>query len=101
MKLIKTIILFSIFIQIGISQDSEFKTRISLFNFGFDYTKYSDFSEPHRSISIIPIMIEKENFEAGLYITPFIKEDYDAFGNYQYDKIFDSYLINFFTFDDF
>ena len=94
MKFIKIIILCSVFMQIGISQNSEFKTRVSLFNFAFDYTKYSNFRDPHRSISIIPIMIEKENFEAGLYLTPFIKENYNAFGNYEYDKLFNSYLIN-------
>ncbi len=49
----------------------------------------------YRSVYVIPIMIERENFEVGLYVTPFIKEKYDSFGNYQYDKILDSYLLNF------
>ena len=95
MKLIKSIILVIFLFQLVFSQDSnEFKTRISLFNFGLDYTKYSSFDELYRSVSIIPIMLERENFELGIYITPFIKENYDDYGNYVHDKIIDSYLVN-------
>ena len=39
--------------------------------------------------------MERKNFEIGLYINPFIKEKYDNFGNYRYDKLLNSYLLNF------
>ena len=95
MKLAKIIISFFILFQLVFAQNSDqFKARVSLFNFGLDYTKYSSFDELHRSISIIPIMVEKKNFEAGLYMTPFIKEQYDDYGNYIYDTIMQSYLVN-------
>jgi len=95
MKIIRIIISSFLLLQVIFAQDSnEFKTRVSVLNFGVDYTKYSSFDELYRSISIIPIMVERENFEVGLYITPFIKEEYDGYGNYVYDTILDSYLIN-------
>lgn len=93
--MIKIILVFFFFFsQIVLSQNDEFQTRVSFLNFGFDFTKYSSFDESYRSISVIPFMIEKDNLELGLYLTPFIKEEYDDFGNYQYSNLLDSYLLN-------
>ena len=95
MKSLKIFLPFFLVFQLILAYNSdEFNSRVAILNFGLDYTKYSSFDELYRSISIIPIMVEKENFEGGLYITPFIKEQYDDYGNYIYDAIIDSYLIN-------
>ena len=93
-KFIKTAFLL-LLIQASFASDSlEFKTRVSFLNFGLDYTKYFNVDEMYRSIFLVPIMLERKNFEIGLYISPFIKEKYDSFGNYQYDKFMNSYLLN-------
>ena len=95
MKTINLLLCF-LLLQIAISSDnSNFKTRVSFLNIGLDYTKYSNVEEMYRSIFIVPVMLERENFEIGLYINPFIKERYDSFGNYQYEKLINSYLLNF------
>ena len=80
MKLIKSSFFFFLLLQVTFCSDSlNFKTRVSCLNFGLDYTKYSNSDELYRSIFLIPIMLEKENFEIGLYLNPFIKERYDEF----------------------
>jgi len=95
MKTINLLLCF-LLLQIAISSDNpNFKTRVSFLNIGIDYTKYSNVEEIYRSIFVIPIMVERKNFEIGLHINPFIKEKYDSFGNYQYDKLLNSYLLNF------
>ena len=95
MKITKTAILFFIFSCLVLCHDfNQFKTRVSIFNFGLDYTKYSNVEEIHRSIYLAPLMFEKENFEFGLYLTPFVLEEYDDYGNYVYDNMLDSYLVN-------
>tara|TARA_B100001123_G_C15053997_1_gene924765 strand:- start:384 stop:926 length:543 start_codon:yes stop_codon:yes gene_type:complete len=95
MKFLKFFVPFFLVFQLIFAYNSdEFNSRVSILNFGLDYTRYSSFDELHRSISIIPIMVEKENFEVGLYVTPFIKEEYDNYGNYIYDAVIDSYLVN-------
>ena len=85
MKFIKIIIILSFFLQFTLPNNPNFKTRVSFLNFGLDYTKYSSMNELYRSIFLIPIMLEKKNFEIGLYLSPFIKEKYDNFENYEYD----------------
>ena len=95
MKIVRIFLVCTFFFQLLFPHDYErFKSRISFMNFGLDYTKYSNPDEIYRSISVIPFMIERENFEMGLYLTPFIKEDYDSFGSYQHEKLMDSYLLN-------
>ena len=94
MKFFKNILLYLFFYQILISGSNQFDTRISFLNFGLDLTKYTDFHELHRSILMIPVNIEIDNFEVGLYLTPFNKEVYDGFGNYVYNNLIDSYLVN-------
>ena len=79
--MIKVILAFFFFSQFILSQNDEFQTRVSFLNFGFDFTKYSTFDESYRSISVIPFMIEKDNLELGLYLTPFIKEVKGSDGN--------------------
>ena len=94
MKFVKVFLCLLLFQIVISSNNSNFKTRISFLNIGLDYTKYSNIEEVYRSIFIIPIMLERKNFEIGLYINPFIKERYDSFGNYRYDKLINSYLFN-------
>ena len=95
MKFVRFLLCF-LLLQIAVPSDSlKFKTRVSFLNIGLDYTKYSDFKEIYRSVFVVPVMLERKNFEIGLYINPFIKEKYDSFGNYQYDSLLNSYLLNF------
>ena len=95
MKLVRFLLCF-LLLQITLSSDNlNFKTRVSFLNIGLDCTKYSDFKEIYRSMFVIPVMLERKNFEIGLYINPFMKERYDNFGNYQYDNLLNSYLLNF------
>jgi len=95
MKILRIFLFYVFLSQLLFAHDFDrFKSRISFMNFGLDYTKYSNPDEIYRSISVIPIMVERENFEVGLCLTPFIKENYDSFGSYQYEKLMNSYLLN-------
>ena len=94
MKKAFKVITVVLLVQVALSEDEEFNTRLSFLNIGFDYTKYTNSSELYRSLSIIPFIFEKKSFELGLYITPFVKETYDAFGHYKHDALLDSYLLN-------
>ena len=98
-------IAFFLFLSLGVLFSSETKrlTRISIFNFGFDYTDFTNSSELYRSISVVPLMIERKiNFDPryvtkigiGLYLTPFLKEEYDEYGNYIYGDLLDGYFAN-------
>ena len=70
MKFVRFFLCF-LLLQIAVSSDSlKFKTRVSFLNIGLDYTKYSDFKEIYRSVFVVPIMLERKNFEIGLYINP-------------------------------
>ncbi len=93
------------FLLLGIlmSSDVERLTRISVFNFGLDYTDFTNSNELYRSISIVPLMVEREvkldsryvqKFGIGLYLTPFFKEEYDEYGNYIYGDLVDGYFAN-------
>ena len=95
MKKAFKVIAVVLLIQVALPGNEEFRTRVSFLNIGFDYTKYTNSSELYRSLFIIPFIFEKKNFELGLYMTPFVKETYDAFGHYKHDALPDSYLLNF------
>ena len=76
------------------------EARISLLNFGLDITNQSNSKELYKSVSLVPIMIEKEFFDNnlgflgfGIYISPFIEETYHN-GYQQFDELINSYFIN-------
>ena len=62
MKITKIAVLLFIASCLVLCHDfNQFKTRVSIFNFGLDYTKYSKIEEMHRSVYFSPVMIEREN----------------------------------------
>ena len=102
-RIIKIVSFLVLSLGILISSDAQRPTRISIFNFGFDYTNFTNSDELYRSISVIPLMIERKiNIDKrytnkvgiGLYLTPFFEEEYDEYGNYIYGDLIDGYFAN-------
>ena len=81
-RIVKIVSFLFLSLGILISNDIQRPTRISIFNFGFDYTNFTNSDELYRSISIVPLMIERKiNIDKrytnkvgiGLYLTPFFE----------------------------
>ena len=90
------IVFFSLNLILSLDNDSkDYQHRISILNFGLDYSKFSDQNELYRSISIIPFYLENNMLELGFYLNPFCYEEFDFYGDYKKNKLIDSYLLNF------